>query len=402
MLSYVSSNTNPAAGKYPIAAATIGVLLAGAYMPTPLYELYRREWGLSPGEVTIVFAVYAASLIPSLLFLGGISDEIGRRKTMLIALGFSALGSLVFAFADGFGWLIAGRILGGISLGIGLSTAAAAVREWMEPGMQRLAGEVTLIGTGIGATFGAILSGVLGQYAPYPTTLPFLAHIILVALVAVMVASVPSCEHLASAGHHGLPSIRANIRRPFYLAATEAFVGWSTVAIFASLIPSFLVRSLGLHNLLVGTCVVTLVQAGLLTAALVAGNLRSRVVIISGMLALGAGLWLLLIAVPYHLYPLICVAIAIVGAGNGLSYMAGLNIVNRVAEPEHRAELLSAFLVATNLGFSVPALAVGFTANKIGLYNAIVAAAILFGFVAVGTMWATTEKNLTPAPATSS
>jgi MFS family permease len=224
-------------------------------------------------------------------------------------------------------------------------------------------------------------------------------HIILVAIVAAAVASVPSCEHLATAGHHGLPSIPAAIRRPFYLAATEAFVGWATVAIFASLIPSFLVRSLDLHNLLVGTCVVTLVQTGLVTAALIAGNLRSRVVIISGMLALGAGLWLLLIAVPYHLYPLICVAIAIVGAGNGLSYMAGLNIVNRIAEPEHRAELLSAFLVVTNLGFSVPALAVGLTANKIGLYNAIVVAGILFGFIAIGTMWATTEKNLTPVPA---
>lgn len=82
--------------------------------------------------------------------------------------------------------------------------------------------------------------------------------------------------------------------------------------------------------------------------------------------------------------------------------MAGLNIVNRIAEPEHRAELLSAFLVVTNLGFSVPAIAVGFTANKIGLYNAIVAAAILFGIFAVFTMFVTTEKNLTPVPAPAS
>ncbi len=394
----MSSNTNPAAGKYPIAAAAIGALAAGIYMPTPLYELYRRDWGLSPGEITLVFAMFASSLVPSLLFLGGISDEIGRRKTLLIALGFSALGSLVFACADGLWWLIAGRVLQGIAIGIGLGTGAAAVREWMDVGMQRLAGEVTLIGTGVGATVGAILGGVLGQYAPFPTTLPFIAHIVIVACVAAAVSSVPSCPHLGSAGHHGLPSIPLSIRRPFYLAATEAFIGWATVAIFASLIPSFLVRSLDLHNLLVGAGVVTLVQTGLVTAALIAGGWRSRVVIISGTLALGGGLWLLLIAVPYHLYPLICIAIAVVGAGNGLTYMAGLNIVNRIAEPEHRAELLSAFLVVTNLGFSMPALAVGLTANKIGLYNAIVAAAILFGILAIGTMLATTEKNLTPAP----
>jgi len=193
----VSSNTNPAAGKYPVAAAAIGAVIAGAYMPTPLYELYRRDWELSPGELTIVFSIFGASLIPALLFLGGISDEIGRRRTLLIALAFSAMGSLVLAFADGFWWLIAGRILQGLSIGIGVGTGAAAVREWMDVGMQRLAGEVVLIGTGVGASAGAILSGVLGQYAPFPTTLPYVAHIALVACVAAAVAKDPSCPHLA-------------------------------------------------------------------------------------------------------------------------------------------------------------------------------------------------------------
>ncbi len=376
--------------------------MGGAYVPTPLYELYRREWGLSPADITLVFATFAASLIPSMLFLGGISDEIGRRKTMLIALGFAAMGSLVFALADSLWWLIAGRILQGIAIGLGVGTGAAAVREWMEPGMQRLAGEVVLIGTGVGASVSAILSGVLGQYAPHPTVLPYVAHIVLVGCVAAMVRSVPSCPHLASAGHHGLPSIKPSIRRPFYLAAMQSFIGWATVALFVSLIPSFLVRTLDLHNLLVGACVVTLVQTGLVAASLIGGSLRIRVTIIAGMLALGAGLWLLLIAVPHHLYPLILLAFVIVGAGNGFSYMSGLNIVNRIAEPEHRAELLSAFLVITNTGFSIPALAIGLVANRIGLYDAIVVAAILFGIVAVVAMLLTTEKNLTPAPAPAS
>ncbi|HEY1729916.1 MAG TPA: MFS transporter [Candidatus Baltobacteraceae bacterium] len=398
----MSSSTNPAAGKYPIAAATIGVVLGGAYVPTPLYELYRREWGLSPADITLVFAALAASLIPSMLFLGGISDEIGRRKTMLFALAFAAMGSLVLALAGGLWWLIAGRVLQGVALGIGVGTGAAAVREWMEPGMQRLAGEVVLIGTGVGASVCAILSGVLGQYAPYPTVLPYVVHIVLVGFVAAMVAAVPSCPHLASAGHHGLPSIRASIRRPFYLAAMQAFIGWATIAIFVSLIPSFLVRSLDLHSLLVGACVVTLVQGGLVAASLIGGSLRIRVMIISGMLALGVGLWLLLIAVPYHLYPLILLAFVVVGAGNGFSYMAGLNLVNRIAEPEHRAELLSAFLVVTYTGFSIPALAVGIVADRIGLYDAIVFAAILFGVVAIVAMLLATEKNLTPASAPAS
>ena len=77
-----------------------------------------------------------SSLIPSLLFLGGISDEIGRRKTMLIALGLAAIGALVMAFASSLWWLVAGRIFQGLALGIGLSTATATVSEWMDSALE--------------------------------------------------------------------------------------------------------------------------------------------------------------------------------------------------------------------------------------------------------------------------
>src|ERR1700678_3336816 len=89
---------SPAEGRYPIAVAALGFLLAGAFMPSPLYEFYREQWGITPGGITIFSAIFAGSLIPSLIFFGGISDDIGRRKTLTIALGFAALGALAFAF----------------------------------------------------------------------------------------------------------------------------------------------------------------------------------------------------------------------------------------------------------------------------------------------------------------
>ncbi|MDQ6825291.1 MAG: hypothetical protein M3007_07500 [Candidatus Eremiobacteraeota bacterium] len=70
------------------------------------------------------------------------------------------------------------------------------------------------------------------------------------------------------------------------------------------------------------------------------------------------------------------------GIANGLSYLAGLRIVQEIAPPDHRAEVTSAFLVASYSGFSLPALAVGFAANFIGLYPALVVAAIALGVIA--------------------
>src|SRR6202012_1624439 len=79
----ISVETKPAAGKAPIAMLALALMMMGVLMPAPLFELYPLTWNLTPASISIIFAVYAASLIPSLLLLGGISDLIGRRRTML-------------------------------------------------------------------------------------------------------------------------------------------------------------------------------------------------------------------------------------------------------------------------------------------------------------------------------
>jgi MFS family permease len=392
------ADNNPAAGRYPIAVAAIALLIAGVFMPTPLYQLYHREWCLTSGQISVVFAIYAASLIPSLLFLGGISDGIGRRKTLMIAIAIAALGSLAFAFASGLWWLIAARAFQGVALGIGLPTAVAAVREWMDEVMRPRAGTLAIVGTSVGAAFGALIAGILAEYAPLPNTLSFLVYIVLLAGLAVAVASVPSCPHLGPASHREFPTIAPAIRRPFLVASGESFVGWATLAIFVSLLPSFLAQGLDLHNLLLGAVVVANMMFGMLVASLTGRGLRNRAAIILALLGLGAGFWILLLAEPHHVYVLLIAAIFIAGYGNGLSYLAGLNIVNNIAPPEHRAETLSAFLVVCYLGFSLPALGVGIVADQVGLYRAMVAGAIALGVIAVVMILVTTDRNLRTTP----
>ncbi len=85
------------------------------------------------------------------------------------------------------------------------------------------------------------------------------------------------------------------------------------------------------------------------------------------MLALGAGVWLLLIAISLRAEVLVAIAALIAGAGGGVSYLAGLNIIGAISPPEHRAETLSAYLVACYLGFSIPALGIGIAATYFGL-----------------------------------
>jgi MFS family permease len=388
---------NPAEGRYPIAAIAMALMLAGTLLPTPLFELYHRVWLLTPGEISLVFTVYVGSLVPSLLFLGGLSDSLGRRRTILLSFAFFAAGSLILAFASGLGWLVAARVVQGVGMGIGSGAAAAAIREWMPERERARAGMIIVFAVSGGSAFGALLGGVLAQYAPHPLSLAYLVHVALVAIVAIAIASVPKCPHPRPAAHSVVPTIPAGIRRPFFVASAQAFIGWGSFAIFLGLVPAFLARSLDVHNLLVGAFVITGIQVGSVAISLVAQRFANRSAIIAGVATLGIGMWILIAGVWLHNYALVALATLLTGAGGGLTYLTGLNIVAAISPPEHRAEMLSAFLVACYLGFGIPALLLGIAANYFGLTAAFIGTAIALGVIAVATIASTTDRNLRPA-----
>ena len=386
--------TSTAVDRYPVAAAALAILLAGTFMPTPLYELYRRVWGLTPAEISLVFAVYVGTLVPSLLFLGGISDRIGRRRTLLLAFALMAVAALVLAFASGLWWLVAARLVQGFAMGIGIGTATVAIREWMAESMRPHAGLVGSMAVSAGSALGAVIGGVLGQYGPLPLALPYFVYIALLACVALALATVPSGAHVQPVAHTAIPSIPAAIRRPFLVVSGQSFLTWAAFALFFSLVPTFLAGTLGLHNLVIGALVVVGVQLGGVAATLAGRTLAPRTAIVVGLLAAGFGVWLLILAVALHAVALVAVSTFAVGVGGGLSYLAGLNVVGAIAPPDRRAEVMSAFFVACYVGFSVPALAVGIAANWFGLYASLVAAAILLGILALAAIVLTTDRNL--------
>jgi len=64
------------------------------------------------------------------------------------------------------------------------------------------------------------------------------------------------------------------------------------------------------------------------------------------------------------------------GAGCGLSFMGATAIVNQIAPPEGRAEVLAAFFACAYAGVALPALAIGVLSDEIGLRDATLACAL--------------------------
>src|SRR6185369_7828426 len=104
----------PQAAFYLLASIAVS-FLAGSSAPTPLYPIYQQLWHFSPVTVTLVFAVYAVSLLAMLLVAGRLSDHVGRRPVLIVASLAQALTMVVFATAQGLTALIAARILQGIA-----------------------------------------------------------------------------------------------------------------------------------------------------------------------------------------------------------------------------------------------------------------------------------------------
>ena len=127
--------------------------------------------GLARGDafaVIVLFGGVLGSLYSGLQFIfapiwGGISDRVGRRKTLLVTLFGTALSYVVWFFAGAFALLVAARILGGIMAG-NISTASAAVAD-THVGRDRAKG-MGILGAGIGLGFvvGPAIGGLAASW----------------------------------------------------------------------------------------------------------------------------------------------------------------------------------------------------------------------------------------------
>lgn len=110
-------------------AAMISVLFAGSTVLTPLYIMYKQQFGFSQISLTLIYAVYVLGNLAALLLFGRLSDQIGRRRTATMAMGVAIVSGLIFLFARGIVSLYAGRILSGLAIGIGAGTETAWLAE---------------------------------------------------------------------------------------------------------------------------------------------------------------------------------------------------------------------------------------------------------------------------------
>ena len=108
---------------------TLLTFLAASSAPTPLYHLYQETLQFSAATLTLIFGVYALSLLAALLTVGSLSDHLGRRPVIFAALLLDIGAMLLFITADSAVLLIAARALQGFATGMATSVLGASLLD---------------------------------------------------------------------------------------------------------------------------------------------------------------------------------------------------------------------------------------------------------------------------------
>jgi predicted MFS family arabinose efflux permease len=354
---------------YALVAAVIGLALFASATPSPLYEIYRDLWGFSPLVLTLVYATYAFGVLTALLLAGRVSDEIGRRPVLLVALATLTATSVLFMIAGSVAWLFVARALQGLATGLALGAASAALLDLharRDPADVGLTNGVMSAG-GIG--MGVLVSAALVELLPAPRVLPYVVLFVLFLVAFAGALRMP--EPVAPRARLRLtpqrPSLPPTVRRPFFLAALAVLSSWSIGGLFLALGPQLSAGVFDTANHLLAGVSVFILAGSASIAQFAFGRRPAWIGSAGGSVALAVGTVLIVLAAATDSAALLVVGAVVGGAGFGVAFLSALRGLSVAIPADHRAGVMSAFYLVAYTSLSVPAILAGIAVTPLGL-----------------------------------
>jgi MFS family permease len=385
-------------GAFRWTAFVLAVTSLTAATPTPLYPVYERLFQFSSGTLGLVFGAYSLGVLLTLFFVAPMAERVGRRKLLYLAMGFTALGAAVFAVSTGVVWLTLARIFCGLGVGATTSVATAAMSDLEPLHDQHHVARVAVAANFGGFAVGVLVSGLVVQWAPYPT---HLAYLLPLAACGVGVLAVHVTPETASAFGTRAPfriqriSVPLALRRPFWVASIGIAACYSIYGLFAALIPSYVRDDLGIPDPWVAGGIVALMFGTAALTQLATAQIHDRRALLMGFPVLLLSLVALVLILPLTSGTLLLVVSVAFGGSIGLTFMGSATLVDRVASEGQRGELLAGYYSVGYLALAIPTLGVAEASGSVGLTTA----GEIFGSilaVAVGFLYYAAYRTPTP------
>lgn len=220
--------------------ACIGPLSIDAYLPA--FGAIGDTYGVTPEQVQLTLGLYVFAYALMVLFHGTLSDSFGRRRVILTALGVYAAGSVLVAAAPTFEWMLAGRVLQGLSGGAGMVVGQAVVNECYRGSVAQKTMSYIMMVFSVAPALAPIIGGYTSAY------LGWRAIFILLAVFALCAAALcgrflPETLAVEKRQHFSARNLLANFR---YILRDRFFVGLALS--FAALFGGFAFLIGGAHD----------------------------------------------------------------------------------------------------------------------------------------------------------
>ena len=401
------------------------VVMMFATLPSPLYGLYRARDQLSAFTITVVFAIFAAGTIITLLRERSIVARLGRRGAMLSGVATMMVAAGLLAAWKALPGLLIGRVLTGVAIGLAAGVAIPYLIELRlraDPKASPVSARNIGTAVNVGALgVGPLLAGCLAQWVPQPLTLPYIVMIVLGAVALIGVAGAPETGTPttgATAGPTAGPTAgsapitpanrtpRTRVRLPVP-AAAGTIAAFAASGLFAALSGLILATTLHQTSHALSGATLFLVFTSGVAAQLGTNRLPASRVLAFGTISMIAGLALLVVAVRLSTpsLALFMVGGALIGAGAGAVYKGITGIVLEATPREDRVAMTSALVIAVFVGLSVPVIGAGIaldagasTANTVLGFAIFVALGVsLSGWALLGRRAAGSQEPAPPA-----
>lgn len=359
------------------AIISLAAAFAASASPIPLFNTYRAEDGLSNAGIALAVVAYFVGTITALLVLGRLSGHIGRRPAAIATLVLLGAGAAMLLDVQSIFSLVVGRMLMGLGAGLASSGLTSYIVDAAPTTPVWLASVASSQAPMLGLTVGAVGSGALVEYAPWPRTLVYLVVMVMLAGCAVLIAVSPETAPRRPGAWASLrPRVHvpARARHLVPVAAVVFLATWAMGAFYQGFVPALTVDQLGTRNALVIGLVFAAYMAPSVLGAPLGGRFSPAAAQRLGMSIFLAGMVSIVAALATGGLSLFIAASLIAGAGQGIAVSASIRGLLHGSSVIDRAPIFAAVYLLSYTGAAIPSLVSGQLSHSFSLFQ------ITFGY----------------------
>ena len=259
------------------ALATIGPFSIDTYLPA--FHAIADDLGATQVQVQQTLAAYMLPFAFMALWHGALSDALGRRRVLVVAMLLYSVASVTCMLAPSIEWLWIARALQGMTAGAGMVVGRAVIRDLLDGAeAQRLMSQVTMM-FALAPAVAPLVGGAILAFGGWRSIFAFLA---LFGLLLGWVSWKMLPETLPQERRQSLHPVKLGkaymtvfLRLPFFLLVIAVACNFNGFFIYVLSAPAFLIEHLGRSPQAFGWLFVPGV-IGMMAGSMLSGRLAGR------------------------------------------------------------------------------------------------------------------------------